>query len=72
MTDTEKLAGSCYCEGLRHEATKSFVRRGAYDCRACQYVSGGGRNLFVLVRPSGFRFTLAIPGHTGNWVWLMA
>lgn len=63
MIDThpERLTGGCYCGALRYEVTKSAVRRGECYCRACQHVSGGGPNIFVLVPPSGFRFTSGDP-----------
>lgn len=61
MADTGNLTGGCYCGALRYEVTEPFVRRGECYCRACQQVSGGGPNLFVLVPPSGFRFTSGHP-----------
>ena len=60
-SDAQKLMGGCYCGALRYEVTKAAVRRGECYCRACQHVSGGGPNLFILVPPSGFRYTSGGP-----------
>ena len=56
-----KLAGGCYCGGLRYEAEGEPRLRGECYCRPCQHFSGGGPNLYMLMPPGGFRWTRGEP-----------
>lgn len=55
------LEGGCYCGGLRYSAAGEPLLRAQCYCRACQHVSGGGPNLFILVPDAGFRWTRGRP-----------
>jgi hypothetical protein len=55
------MEGGCYCGALRYRVTAAPVLRAQCHCRACQYISGGGPNYFMLVAPSGFEWTSGSP-----------
>src|SRR6218665_1758715 len=56
-----KLEGGCYCGKLRYEAEGKPLLKAQCHCRECQYISGGGPNLFMLMPPEGFRYTKGEP-----------
>src|SRR5579872_4196344 len=55
------LEGGCYCGTVRYTAEGPPTFRAQCHCRQCQYFSGGGPNMFMLLPPEGFRYTKAEP-----------
>ena len=55
------LAGGCYCGDLRYEAEGEPVLRAQCHCRACQHISGGAPQMFMLMPPEGFRYVKGAP-----------
>jgi hypothetical protein len=56
-----RLEGGCYCGSVRYVAEGEPVLRAQCHCRACQHVSGGAPNLFMLMPAAGFRYTKGAP-----------
>ena len=56
-----KLEGGCYCGALRYKAEGKPVLKAQCHCRECQYISGGGPNMFMLMPPEGFAYTKGTP-----------
>ena len=56
-----KLEGGCYCGSLRYAAEGKAIMKAQCHCRACQYISGGAPNLFMLMPPEGFSYTKGTP-----------
>ncbi len=56
-----KLEGGCYCGALRYAAEGKPVLKAQCHCRECQYISGGGPNLFMLIPAEGFVYTKGTP-----------
>lgn len=46
------MTGRCYCGALKYEVSASPIFNGQCHCRECQYISGGGPNIFMGV-PTG-------------------
>ena len=61
MSDDPKMTGGCYCGALRYEVTEPPVLGAQCHCRACQYFSGGGVNLYMLIPPAAFTYTSGTP-----------
>lgn len=55
------LTGGCYCGALRYKAAGKPVLRALCYCRACQHVSGGGPQYFMLMPNDGFSYTQGVP-----------
>jgi hypothetical protein len=55
------LEGGCYCGALRYRAEGKPVLKAQCHCRECQYISGGGPNMFMLMPPEGFAYTKGAP-----------
>src|ERR1044072_8555576 len=53
--------GGCYCGKIRYVAEAEPRLKAQCHCRECQYISGGGPNLFMLMPPQGFRYTRGEP-----------
>ena len=56
-----KVTGGCYCKKVRYEAEGDPIMRGLCLCRECQYISGGGANVAMVMPKSGFRYTSGKP-----------
>lgn len=56
-----KLEGGCYCGAVRYEAVGEPTFKAQCHCRECQYITGGGPNLFVMMPADGFRYTKGAP-----------
>lgn len=56
-----KLEGGCYCGAVRYAAEGTPMLKAQCHCRACQHISGGAPNMFMLMPPDGFRYTKGKP-----------
>ena len=56
-----RLEGGCYCGAVRYLAEGEPVLRAQCHCRACQHISGGAPNLFMLMPADGFVYTKGAP-----------
>ncbi|MBX3548224.1 MAG: GFA family protein [Xanthobacteraceae bacterium] len=56
-----ELTGGCYCGSLRYKAEGKPMLKAQCHCRECQYITGGGPNLFMLMPPEGFAYTKGEP-----------
>lgn len=61
MSEAVRLEGGCYCGGLRYLAQGEPMLRAQCHCRACQHLSGGAPNLFMLMPSTGFMWTRGAP-----------
>lgn len=52
-----KLEGGCYCGQLRYKAEGEPIMQAMCLCRECQYITGGGPNMFMLMPADGFAYT---------------
>ncbi len=56
-----KITGKCYCGGLRYEFNGEPVARMQCHCRECQYITGGGPNIFMVIPEDGFEYVAGEP-----------
>ena len=52
----DEFQGGCYCGALRYRVSAAPVLKAECHCRACQHISGGGPNYFMLIPPEGFAY----------------
>ncbi len=55
------LEGGCYCGAVRYAVDGAPMMQAQCHCRECQYITGGGPNLFMLMPDAGFRYTRGTP-----------
>jgi len=56
-----KFEGGCYCGKVRYEAEGEPMLKAQCHCRECQYITGGAPNMFMLMKPSEFKYTKGTP-----------
>ncbi|HEX4382850.1 MAG TPA: GFA family protein [Myxococcales bacterium] len=56
-----KLEGGCYCGNLRYATEAEPLLKAQCHCRQCQYFTGGGPNLFMLIPAGGVGYTKGTP-----------
>ncbi len=56
-----RLEGGCYCGALRYTVEGEPMFKAQCHCRECQYISGGGPNMFMLMPADGFRYSKGAP-----------
>lgn len=56
-----KLEGGCYCGEVRYAAEGKPMLKAQCHCRACQHITGGAPNMFMLMPIEGFRYTKGTP-----------
>ena len=50
-----KLEGGCYCGEVRYKAEGEPMMKAQCHCRECQYITGGGPNMFMLMPIDGLQ-----------------
>ncbi len=55
------IKGGCYCGSVRYESAGDVQATLQCHCRECQYITGGGPNLIMVVAEDGFSFTKGAP-----------
>ncbi len=56
-----ELTGRCYCGQVKYKATGDAMMKAQCHCRECQYMTGGGPNLFIAMPKEGFEYTQGEP-----------
>ncbi|KJC44048.1 hypothetical protein UP10_06070 [Bradyrhizobium sp. LTSPM299] len=56
-----KVEGGCYCGKVRYEAEGEPMMAAQCHCRECQYITGGGPNMFMAMPVTGFKYTASEP-----------
>ncbi|MBI1188851.1 MAG: hypothetical protein GC206_16215 [Alphaproteobacteria bacterium] len=56
-----KVEGGCYCGQVRYVAEGDPMMKAQCHCRECQYMTGGGPNIFMAMPQDGFRYTKGAP-----------
>lgn len=55
------LEGGCYCGAVRYRAEGAPMLKAQCHCRACQHITGGAPNYFMLMPVDGFSWTRGEP-----------
>ena len=53
--------GGCYCRAIRYHAEGEPILKAQCHCRECQYISGGGPNMLMIMPEDGFSYTQGEP-----------
>lgn len=53
--------GGCYCGSIRYKIKNPPAISGLCYCRACQHISGGEANLFIMAPPDQFQYMAGKP-----------
>lgn len=56
-----ELSGGCYCKKIKYAVSEKPVFKALCYCRACQHISGGAPQYFMLVPETGFYVTQGTP-----------
>ena len=56
-----KVEGGCYCGKVRYQAEGEPMMAAQCLCRECQYITGGGPNMFMAMPATGFKYTANEP-----------
>jgi len=62
-TENAMNAGGCYCGAVRYAISLPPLVKGQCHCRACQRMSGGAPQYFLLIPSNGFEWTAGTPKH---------
>jgi hypothetical protein len=55
------MEGGCYCGAVRYRAEGAPILKAQCHCRACQHITGGAPNYFMLMPLAGFSWTKGTP-----------
>ncbi len=61
MAKTLDLSGGCYCGAIRYRVQGEPIFKAQCHCRECQYITGGGPNIFVIMPQAGYSWTQGTP-----------
>jgi len=53
--------GGCYCRAIRYHAEGEPIMKAQCHCRECQYISGGGPNMLMIMPEDRFTYTQGEP-----------
>ncbi|MEM8731159.1 MAG: GFA family protein [Pseudomonadota bacterium] len=56
-----EMQGGCYCGSVRYEVSKPPLMSAQCHCRECQFFSGGGPNMYILLPPDSLAYSQGAP-----------